>query len=202
MLLKTIRKFLKKFHLFGCHRKKNDEFLANQSTGPWLRPHRDEPWWQKVTMSSLNSNWVNISYWQQQQCCGYIFTEPTVTPRQETPSSTRRTGKIWFGQECLETRERENCFYWPGMSGKWVCGYDTYGRLWLFLEQEMWSTLCLAVVQQDVTNVLSLRPVSSWGDVNWHRDIYSSVAQILWAVHRHGGESGDDGLVSSIRSSE
>ena len=116
MLLKTIRKFLKKFHLFGCHRKKNDEFLANQSTGPWLRPHRDEPWWQKVTMSSLNSNWVNISYWQQQQCCGYIFTEPTVTPRQETPSSTRRTGKIWFGQECLETRERENCFYWPGMS--------------------------------------------------------------------------------------
>ena len=105
MLLKTIRKFLKKFHLFGCHRKKNDEFLANQSTGPWLRPHRDEPWWQKVTMSSLNSNWVNISYWQQQQCCGYIFTEPTVTPRQETPSSTRRTGKIWFGQECLETWE-------------------------------------------------------------------------------------------------
>ena len=34
MLLKTIRKFLKKFHLFGCHQKKNDEFTANQSTVP------------------------------------------------------------------------------------------------------------------------------------------------------------------------
>ena len=79
MLLKTIRKFLKKFHLFGCHQKKNDEFPANQSTvlRPW--PHTDEPRQQKVTMSSLNSNWVNISYWQQQQYCGYIFTAPTVT---------------------------------------------------------------------------------------------------------------------------
>lgn len=117
MLLKTIRKFLKKFHLFGCHRKKNDEFLANQSTVP--RPHGDEPWWQKVTMSSLNSNWVNISYWQQQQYCGYIFTASTLTPRQETQSSTRRTGKIWFRQECLETRDRENCLHWSSLIFLW-----------------------------------------------------------------------------------
>ena len=117
MLLKTIRKFLKKFHLFGCHQKKNDEFPANQSTVPRPWPHTDEPRQQKVTMSSLNSNWVNISYWQQQQYCGYIFTGPIVTPRQETPSSTRRTGKIWSGQECLETQDQENCFHWHAMSG-------------------------------------------------------------------------------------
>lgn len=43
------------------------------------------------------------------------------------------------------------------------------------LELEKWS----AVVHQDVTNVLSLRPVSNWADVNWQRDIYSPHCLVL-----------------------
>ena len=53
MLPKTIRKFLKKFHLFGCHRKKNDEFLANQSTAAAAT-------WGRAGMAKSNHEFIEF----------------------------------------------------------------------------------------------------------------------------------------------
>lgn len=88
-----------------------------------LRPHTDELQQQKVTMSSLNSNWVNISHWQQQQSCGYIFTEIRVTPdkkhhhqqqQQEKygldRNVSRPSGEMFFYlHESREVSENDDC---------------------------------------------------------------------------------------------
>ena len=145
MLLKTIRKFLKKFHLFGCHQKKNDEFPANQSTVLWPWPHTDEPRQQKVTMSSLNSNWVNISYWQQQQYCGYIFTAPTVTRDKKHHHQQEEQEKYGRDRNVLRPETKRIAFIdlaWVVFLWLWkwikIHLFSWLFKLW-FLEQEMWS---------------------------------------------------------------
>ena len=80
--------------------KKNDEFSANQSTESAAATYG------RATTAKSNHEFIEFKLSEY-----FALTAATIVwlhfyrdprdPRQETPSSTTTTGKIWFGQKCL-----------------------------------------------------------------------------------------------------
>ena len=142
-------------------------------------------WWnqqQKLTMSSLNSNWVNISYWQ-----GYNSAVIFLQRVQMTPTLPPYNLPIYNIRSYILLGE----IHWKQPSNHHLCVKALYA--WNLFHQNLSCLSCYFESEIEwILNLfydLALHIERGKSDINWQQRIYSTLCKSMlitnWSVQNN-----------------